>query len=233
MGDPKKQRKRFSKPLKKWDKERIEEERVLIKEYALKNKKELWKFSSILRDFKERAKMLVKETPANFELRKQLINKLYTLGLVDADAKIDDVLGLELKSLLDRRLQTVVFKKGFALSCKQARQFITHGLIMVGDKKIKSPSYIVKRVEEELIKINPKSRLSSPEHPELSKILQKAAKEKEGVKEENAPKQMEKKRKSSNKNRDKARKRSSKKINEKKSGDKKSIKNNNERVENE
>jgi small subunit ribosomal protein S4 len=197
MGDPKRQRKRFSKPLKKWDKERIEEERNLIKEYALKNKKELWKFSSILRDFKERAKMLVKETPQNFEFRKQLINKLYTLGLVDADAKIDDVLGLELKGLLERRLQTVVFKKGLALSCKQARQFITHGLIMVGDKKIKAPSYIVRRGEEELIKINPKSKLSSPEHPEFSKILQKSSKEKETAKEENAPKTGERKKRSS------------------------------------
>lgn len=194
MGDPKRQRKKFSKPLKKWDKERIEEERVLVKEYALKNKRELWKFSSILRDFKERAKSLVKETPANFELRKQLINKLYTLGLVDADAKIDDVLSLELKSLLDRRLQTIVFKKGLALSCKQARQFITHGLIMVGDKKIKSPSYIVKRGEEELIRINPKSKLASPEHPEFSKIIQKASKNKENLEEEiQKPKEKKKK----------------------------------------
>ena len=104
MGDPKRQRKLYSKPMHHWDKERIEEENALMKEYGFKNKRELWKMTSMLRKFKERAKQYVKEDPKNISLRKELIKKLYSLGLVDLDAKIDDILGLPLKKILDRRI---------------------------------------------------------------------------------------------------------------------------------
>ncbi|MDP7610203.1 MAG: 30S ribosomal protein S4, partial [Candidatus Woesearchaeota archaeon] len=43
MGDPKKQRKKYSKPSHPWQTERIEVEKVLMKEYGLKNKKEIWR----------------------------------------------------------------------------------------------------------------------------------------------------------------------------------------------
>ena len=184
MGDPKRQRKLYSKPMHHWDKERIEEENALMKEYGFKNKRELWKMTSMLRKFKERAKQYVKEDPKNISLRKELIKKLYSLGLVDLDAKIDDILGLPLKKILDRRIQTIVFKKGLALSIRQARQFIVHGAIMIGDRKITSPSYIVKRDEEDKVRINPKSKLSGPDHPEMLKVTNKVSNEKNKITEE-------------------------------------------------
>ncbi len=171
MGDIKRQRKKYSGPSKPYEKERIEEEKKLMREYGFKNKRELWKMESLLKEFKERAKKFVRDTPENIRLRQELIKKLYSLKLVEADAKIDDVLGLTLRELLERRLQTIVYKKGLAMSVKQARQFITHGFIMVGDKKITSPSYIVKRDEEELVRIDPSSKLANPDHPEMIKIL--------------------------------------------------------------
>lgn len=46
--------------------------------------------------------------------------------------------------LLEKRLDNVVYKLGFASSLKQARQFVNHGLYLVNGKKIDIPSYLVK-----------------------------------------------------------------------------------------
>ena len=43
MGDPRRLKKRYSAPSHPWQKERIEEEIVLTREYGLRNKKEIWK----------------------------------------------------------------------------------------------------------------------------------------------------------------------------------------------
>ena len=43
MGDPKRRKKKYSKPFHPWEKDRIEEEKQLMEEYGLKNKKEIGK----------------------------------------------------------------------------------------------------------------------------------------------------------------------------------------------
>ncbi len=185
MGDIRRQRKKYSKPSKPWEKERILSEALVIKEYGFKNKKELWKMQSLLKDFKERAKEFVRGNEDDLKKATELIQKLFSLGLVEADAKIDDVLGLNIKQLLDRRLQTIVYKKSLALSVKQARQLIVHGAILVGDRALTSPSYLVKRDEEKLVRINPNSKFANPDHPEVVKIKNKLLKlEEESKKEE-------------------------------------------------
>ena len=94
------------------------------------------------------------------------MQKIRSLGLIGENATIDDVLGLEVRSILDRRLQTIVYKKGLARSIKQARQFITHGHIMVNGKVITSPGYLVKIDEEQFIEFKPTSPLARIDHPE-------------------------------------------------------------------
>ncbi len=201
MGDIKRQRRKYSRPSKPWEKERIVKEASLIKEYGFKNKKELWRMESLLKDFKERAKEFVRGTEEDIKGSQELIRKLSSLGLVEADAKIDDVLGLNIKQLLDRRLQTIVYKKSLALSMKQARQLITHGAILVGEKAVTSPSYLVKREEEQLVIINPNSKFANPDHPEMIKIknklsLKKESESKEAEKEMNEEKTEEKEKQS-------------------------------------
>ena len=51
MGDPKRQRKKFSKPNHPWQKERIEAERGIIKQYGLRRKYEIWKMDSMMKKF--------------------------------------------------------------------------------------------------------------------------------------------------------------------------------------
>ncbi len=167
MGDPRRIRKKYQGPRHPWNKERIEEEKQLLREYGLSNKKELWKVQSKLTNFKDNIKRLIPlSSEQSVREREQIFSRLRRLGLLGASASADDVLGLSVRSLLDRRLQTVVFKKGLARSIKQARQFIVHGHIVVGDRKITSPGYLVPVAEESLIDFRPSSSLAQEDHPE-------------------------------------------------------------------
>ena len=175
MGDPKKIRKKYSTPGHPWQKSRIDEEIALVKDYGFKNKKELWKMASVLKKFKQQIKRLTAQTGKQADTEKQqLLSKLQRLGLTKGVATADEILGLNIKDVVERRLQTIVFRKGLARSMKQARQMITHRHIAVGEKKITSPSYLVKTEEEEKIAFVAKSGFSNPDHPE------RAVEEKQG-----------------------------------------------------
>ncbi len=154
MGDPKRQRKKFSKPSHPWQKERIVAEKDILKHYGLRRKYEVWKMDSILKKFLNRAKTLIGERTLQSEIeKKQLLNRLYSLGLLKKDSKIENVLNLTLKDVLERRLQTLVYKKHIAKTVLQARQFITHEHIAVGSRKITTPSYLVSLEEEPQIRV--------------------------------------------------------------------------------
>ncbi len=154
MGDPKRQRKKFSKPSHPWQKERIVVERGILNQYGLRRKYEIWKVDSMLKKFLHRAKTIIGERTKQSELeKKQLLRRLYLLGLLKKDSKFDDVLNLTLKDILERRLQTLVYRKQLANNMLQARQFITHEHIVVGSKKITTPSYLVSIEEEPQIRL--------------------------------------------------------------------------------
>jgi len=154
MGDPRKQRKKFSKPGHPWQKERIEAEKGILKQYGLRRKYEIWKVDSLLKNFLHRAKTILGERTAQSELEKQqLLGRLHSLGLLKKDSKVEDILNLVLKDILERRLQTLVYRKNLANSMMQARQLITHEHIAVGNRKITTPSYLVSIDEEPQIKL--------------------------------------------------------------------------------
>lgn len=167
MGDPRKIRRKYSGPAHPWQKKRIEEEKKILKDYGLKNKTEIWKTSSKLKSFSSQAKKLIATRGEQAEKeKKQLLGKLQRLGLIKQDAKLDDVLSLTLKNLLERRLQTLLVRRHLAKSMKQARQFITHEHVAVNDKKITAPSYLVLVNEEPTMTFVQSSSLSNSEHPE-------------------------------------------------------------------
>src|SRR5574337_81037 len=54
------------------------------------------------------------------------------------------ITGENLLKFLERRLDNVVFRLGFAASRREARQFVAHGHIQVNGKKVTVPSYLVR-----------------------------------------------------------------------------------------
>lgn len=167
MGDPKKQRKKYETPGHPWRRERIEDERVLVEEYGFKNKREIWKMNAFLKNATAQAKKLITRSGLQADTEKGLlITKLKRYGLLKQDAGLDAILSISLRDVLERRLQTQVYKKGLANTVKQARQFITHEHVCIGNKVITSPSYLVPLSEEGQISFSLSSGLYNPEHPE-------------------------------------------------------------------
>ena len=167
MGDPRKQKKKYSKPAHPWQATRLEEEAVIVKNYALKNKREVWKSASFIKNIKHKAKELIASTkPQARKEEKEILQKLVKLKLLPKEAKIEDALDLSITTVLERRLQTMVYKKGLARTPKQARQLIIHRHITIKGKRINIPSYIVTEEEEPFIQFSPQSSFFNEDHPE-------------------------------------------------------------------
>lgn len=163
MGDPRRLKKKFRKPKHPFQKERIIEELEFLGKYGLRNKREFWKSRTILADWRNIARKSRSLSKGRaIEVQQELIRKLARLGIIGSEAEFEDVLLLTVEDVLKRRLQTLVYERGYASSIYQARQFITHGHIQVAGKKISAPSYIVKRAEEDFIDFAPNSPLSKP-----------------------------------------------------------------------
>ncbi|MCS7093817.1 MAG: 30S ribosomal protein S4 [Candidatus Aenigmarchaeota archaeon] len=142
-------RKKYKKPRRLWDKALLEEERNLLKEFGLRRKKELWRAKEILRKYRRLAKKL--NAIKDREQEKILLQKLNKMGLIGENSNLDSVLGLTVRDILNRRLQTIVYKKGLARTIKQARQLIVHGHVKIAGRKIVYPSYLVPKDEEDKI----------------------------------------------------------------------------------
>ena len=65
-------------------------------------------------------------------------------GMFDEAVRLSGVTGSNLLKLLERRLDNVIYRAGFATSRPQARQTVNHGHIQVNGRKVDVPSFIVK-----------------------------------------------------------------------------------------
>ena len=143
-------RRKLKRPRRPWDKVRIEQESKIVKEFGLKRKREIWKAESILRAFRRRARNLAAKR--NEMEEKKLLDRLQKLGLFDKKANLTDVLSLTTENLLERRLQTIVYRKGLANTMRHARQLINHGHIAIGERKSVHPGLMVPKELEGQIK---------------------------------------------------------------------------------
>jgi len=155
MGDPKKARKKYYIPTHMWEKTRLEREVELIKNYGLRNKRELWRAEAYLRKYRRVARELLasinlpgKEGERARAQAKSVISRLIKYGILQEGGTLDDVLDLTVEAFLERRLQTLVYRFGLTNTIKQARQFIVHGHIAIGGRKVNSPGYLVRKEEE-------------------------------------------------------------------------------------
>lgn len=91
---------------------------------------------------------------------KQKVKRMYGIlekqfrEYYDKASKMKGVTGENMLSLIERRLDNVVYRMGIAASRKQARQVVNHGLITVNGKRVNIASYSVKAGDEIAIKEN-------------------------------------------------------------------------------
>jgi small subunit ribosomal protein S4 len=181
MGYPGKNHKSYQPPKRPWEKSRIESETRLVIEYGLRNKREVWKAQEHLRKYRKAARNLLAlgSSSADKTLynakKEELISHLQRAGLLGPDADIDAVLSLKIQTQLERRLQSIVYRRGLARSPKQARQLITHGHIAISGRRVTIPGYHVTRTDEGQVAYSGKSPLVSDSHAEKVRIAKPAS----------------------------------------------------------
>jgi len=151
--------------------ERIASEHDLVGRYGLRNKEELWRAQSELRSYRREARdLLAQEAQGEIERAEdagsEFLAKLRRYGMLGEEEGLDGVLSLEVNDILERRLQTVVYRQGLANTPEQARQFISHGHVVVGDRRVRVPSYTVELDEEDFVEFDENSPLADELHPE-------------------------------------------------------------------
>lgn len=166
MGGIRRHRKKIVTPGHPYDSERLINELIFVGEYGLRNKRELWKARTILSTARAQARRLLAQ-PADIreQREKELLSRLTRLGLLPPGADLDTVLALDVRSVLNRRLQTIVFNKGLARSPYQARQFVVHRHIALNGRVVTSPGRLITVEEEDLISYAPRSPLNRDDHP--------------------------------------------------------------------
>ena len=168
MGDPKYPRRVWRKPKRPLNYELKMDELKILGTFGLRTKRELWKAHTELSRVRHQARSLLALRQEEREEKEPVLMKsLVRIGLVSGAATLDDVLSLQVDDLLSRRLQSIVSKKFGFKTPYQARQAIIHGHIMIGDRKVDIPSYVVTLDEENNIHFAPESKI--PEILEKSK----------------------------------------------------------------
>merc|ERR1712094_57878 len=139
-------------PRRPYEKERLDAELKLIGQFGLKNKREIWRVRLALAKIRSTARTLLtkdEKDPSRIFEGQALMRRMIRYGILDEDKqRLDYVLSLNLENFMERRLQTLVFKRGLAKSIHHARVLIRQRHIRVGRQVVNVPSFMV-RVEQQ------------------------------------------------------------------------------------
>jgi len=141
-----------STPRRPYEKERLDQELKICGEYGLRCKREIWRVQLALAKIRKAARDLLTldaKDPRRLFEGPALLRRMQKYGLMDDEAKeLDDILQLTTQKMLERRLQTKIFKQGLAKSIHHARVLIKQRHIRVGKQIVNVPSFMV-RVDSE------------------------------------------------------------------------------------
>ena len=123
----------------------------------------------MLQDLKKKEEEAILQNIKNLWIEKQTLKKWYGLSerqfkryvkeTLEKMGKVDDV-SAELIRKLEKRLDNVIFRLGFAKSRAMARQLVSHGYFLINGKPVNIPSYQVKKDDIDCNKRKQKSKRS-------------------------------------------------------------------------
>mmetsp|Transcript_58305 Transcript_58305/g.127844 ORF Transcript_58305/g.127844 Transcript_58305/m.127844 type:complete len:193 (+) Transcript_58305:51-629(+) len=141
-----------TKPKRPFEKDRLDAEMKIVGEYGLRSKRELWRVALSLSKIRTAARFLLtldEKAEARIFQGEAMLRRMMRFGfLLENERKLDYVLGLTTAKIMERRLQTKVFKLGLAKSVHHARALIFQRHIRVGKQLCTIPSFLV-RVDSE------------------------------------------------------------------------------------
>merc|ERR1712147_208981 len=131
---------------------RLDGELKILGQFGLKNKREIWRVRLALAKIRATARVLLtkdEKDPQRIFEGQALMRRMIRYGILDEDKqRLDYVLELKVENVMERRLQTLVFKRGLAKSIHHARVLIRQKHIRVGRQIVNVPSFMV-RVESQ------------------------------------------------------------------------------------
>ena len=147
--------KTYKAPRRPFEKERLDAEMRLLGEYGLRNKREVWRVNLQVAKIRKSARELLtldEKDPKRLFEGTALLRRLHAYGILpESQNQLDLVLSLTVNAIMERRLQTLVFKNGLAKSIHHARVLIRQRHIRVGRQLVDVPSFLVRVENQKLI----------------------------------------------------------------------------------
>merc|ERR1712000_212469 len=169
-------------PRRPYERERLDRELRLVGQYGLRCKREIWRVNVVLSKMRRTARLLLTLTetnPRRILEGNAILRRCHDLGfLEESKNKLDYILSLTVPDILERRLQTVVFKNGMACSVHQARCLILQRHIAVGKQIVTTPSFMVRKSREGHIGFAEVSPLGGGRPGRVKRVKANAAKNK-------------------------------------------------------
>lgn len=154
-------------PRRPYEKERLESEIKLAGKFGLRCKREIWRLNKkVMKIRKSASEMLTLEPndPRRVFQGEALVRRLRKMKLLKESSALDDVLNLKVEDLLERSLQTLVYRQGMAKSTHHSRVLIRQRQIAVKNKLVNVPSFAVNKDSESQIIYTENSFMTNPDY---------------------------------------------------------------------
>ncbi|KAJ5071801.1 u3 small nucleolar ribonucleoprotein imp3 [Anaeramoeba ignava] len=156
-----------SKLLKKvnfleWKKDNTIRENEILRRYRVDNREDYKQYNKtvgMITKLVSELKRLDSTDPFRIEMSKNLIDKLYDMGLIARKKNLFECEKISVSSFCRRRLAVVLVRLKFTENLKESVTFIEQGHIRVGPDVITDPSYFVTRNLEDFIEWTDSSKI--------------------------------------------------------------------------
>mmetsp|Transcript_3698 Transcript_3698/g.5379 ORF Transcript_3698/g.5379 Transcript_3698/m.5379 type:complete len:184 (+) Transcript_3698:150-701(+) len=126
----------------------------VMRRYHVQKRDDYMKYNKLVGEISKlstRIKKLDSKDPFRIKMTEQLLDKLYSMGLITRKKNLDLASGVTVSSFCRRRLPVVLMRLKFAESIKEAVTFVEGGQVRVGPEVITDPAFLVTRNMEDYV----------------------------------------------------------------------------------